>query len=88
MLRKIRLNALQAASLTVVGPRRASTRSFNVFNVPFFFESYDELNAVVEKLTPTAEAAGRGQGLRAGALGPRRLAAGLLEAAGADAWPI
>jgi len=24
-----------------------------VFNVPFFFESYDELNYVVAKLTPT-----------------------------------
>jgi TRAP-type C4-dicarboxylate transport system substrate-binding protein len=50
-LRKIRLGALQAASLTVVGLASLDP-AFNVFNVPFFFESYDELNAVVEKLTP------------------------------------
>lgn len=52
VLRKIRLNALQGASLTVVG-LSAIDWSFNVFNIPFFFQSYDELNAVIEKLTPT-----------------------------------
>jgi TRAP-type C4-dicarboxylate transport system substrate-binding protein len=52
VLRKMRLDALQAASLTVVGLATIDP-SFNVFNVPFFFNSYDELNAVVEKLTPT-----------------------------------
>src|SRR5262245_15721390 len=51
VLRKIRLDALQAASLTVVGLANIDP-AFNVFNVPFFFESYDELNAVVEKMTP------------------------------------
>jgi TRAP-type C4-dicarboxylate transport system substrate-binding protein len=51
VLRKIRLNALQGASLTVVGLATIDA-SFNVFNIPFFFQSYDELNAVVEKLTP------------------------------------
>ncbi len=51
VLRKMRLNALQGASLTVVG-LAAIDPSFNVFNIPFFFQSYDELNAVVEKLTP------------------------------------
>ena len=51
VLRKMRLDALQAASLTVVGLASIDP-AFNVFNVPFFFESYDELNAVVEKLTP------------------------------------
>lgn len=51
-LRKIRLNALQAASFTVVGLASIDP-AFNVFNIPFFFQSYDELNAVVEKLTPT-----------------------------------
>jgi TRAP-type C4-dicarboxylate transport system substrate-binding protein len=51
VLRKIRLNALQAASLTAVGLASVDW-SFNVFNLPFFFESYDELNAVIEKLTP------------------------------------
>jgi TRAP-type C4-dicarboxylate transport system substrate-binding protein len=51
VLRKMRVGALQGASLTVVGLANIDS-SFNVFNVPFFFESYDELNAVVEKLTP------------------------------------
>jgi len=51
VLRKMRLGALQGASFTVVGLAGIDP-SFNVFNVPFFFESYDELNAVVQKLTP------------------------------------
>ena len=51
VLRKMRLDALQAASLTVVGLGTLDS-SFNVFDVPFFFESYDELNEVTEKLTP------------------------------------
>lgn len=51
VLRKMRLDALQAASLTVVGLASLDP-AFNAFNLPFFFESYDELNAVVEKLTP------------------------------------
>jgi TRAP-type transport system periplasmic protein len=51
VLRKIRLNSLQAASLTAVGLANIDW-SFNVFNLPFFFENYDELNAVLEKLTP------------------------------------
>ena len=51
VLRKMRLNALQAASLTVVGLASIDP-AFNVFNVPFFFKSYDELNGVVESLSP------------------------------------
>ena len=51
VLRKMRLNALQAASLTGVGLGSIDA-SFNVFDVPFFFESYDELNAVTAALTP------------------------------------
>jgi len=52
VLRKMRLDALQAASLTVVGLASIDA-AFNVFNVPFFFESYEELNQVLQKLTPT-----------------------------------
>ena len=52
VLRKIRLGALQAASLTVIGLGNIDG-AFNVFNVPFFFDNYDELNAVIEQLTPT-----------------------------------
>jgi TRAP-type C4-dicarboxylate transport system substrate-binding protein len=51
VLRKMRLGSLQGASFTVVG-LGVIDPSFNVFNVPFFFGSYDELNAVVQKLTP------------------------------------
>lgn len=51
VLRKIRLNALQAAALTSVGLSGIDP-AFSVFNVPFFFENYDELNAVLENLTP------------------------------------
>ena len=49
VLRKMRLDALQAAAFTA-GGLGSIDASFNVFDVPFFFESYDELN---EKLTPT-----------------------------------
>src|SRR5439155_5638899 len=52
VLRKMRLDALQAGAFTNTGLGMIDP-SFNVFNVPFFFESYEELNDVVAKLTPT-----------------------------------
>jgi TRAP-type C4-dicarboxylate transport system substrate-binding protein len=52
VLRKLRLDALQAAAFTAVGLGSIDS-AFNVFDIPFFFESYDELNYVTEKLTPT-----------------------------------
>jgi len=51
VLRKMRVDALQAAALTGVGLGSIDA-SFNVFNIPFFFNSYDELNEVTAKLTP------------------------------------
>jgi TRAP-type C4-dicarboxylate transport system substrate-binding protein len=51
VLRKMRLDALQAAAFTAVGLGTIDA-SFNVFDIPFFFESYDELNDVTDKLTP------------------------------------
>ena len=51
VLRKMRLDALQAASFTAIGLGSIDA-AFNIFDVPFFFESYDELNYVTEKLTP------------------------------------
>src|SRR5262249_4859431 len=51
VLRKMRLDALQAASLSAVGLGSIDA-SFNVFDIPFFFDSYDELNYVTDKLTP------------------------------------
>ena len=58
--------------------------AFNVFDVPFFFESYDELNDVTDKLTPVDPQAHRAEGFRPAQLGPRRVAAGVHEEAGAD----
>jgi TRAP-type C4-dicarboxylate transport system substrate-binding protein len=51
VLRKIRLGALQGASLTGVGLANIDG-AFSVFSIPFFFESDDELNAVLQKMTP------------------------------------
>ncbi len=51
VLRKMRLDALQAAAFTSVGLGSIDW-SFNVFDIPFFFDSYDELNYVTDKLTP------------------------------------
>src|SRR5437899_3949408 len=51
VLRKMRLDALQAAAFTAVGLGSLDS-AFNVFDIPFFFESYDELNYVTGKLTP------------------------------------
>jgi TRAP-type C4-dicarboxylate transport system substrate-binding protein len=51
VLRKMRVDALQAAAFTAVGLGTIDA-SFNVFDIPFFFESYDELNYVTAQLTP------------------------------------
>jgi TRAP-type C4-dicarboxylate transport system substrate-binding protein len=51
VLRKMRLDAIQAAAFTVVGLGQIDW-AFNVFDIPFFFDSYDELNYVTDKLTP------------------------------------
>src|ERR1043166_1896890 len=51
VLRKMRLDALQAAAFTG-GGLAGIDPAFNLFNLPFFFESYDELNAVTDALTP------------------------------------
>src|SRR5262250_3984147 len=51
ILRKMRVDALQAAAFTAVGLGSIDA-SFNVFDIPFFFASYDELNYVTDKLTP------------------------------------
>ena len=61
VLRKMRLDALQAAALTGLGLGTIDS-SFNLFNIPFFFESYDELNAVVEALTPAIAKRVEGKG--------------------------
>src|SRR5262249_53431654 len=45
VLRKLRLGSLQAAAFTSVGLGSIDA-AFNVFGLPFFFESYDELDSV------------------------------------------
>jgi TRAP-type C4-dicarboxylate transport system substrate-binding protein len=52
VVRKMNLGVLQAAALTVIGLAEID-QAFNVFSIPFFFDSYDELNYVIEKLEPT-----------------------------------
>ena len=47
----MRLDALQAAAFTAVGLGTIDS-AFNVFDIPFFFDNYDELNYVTDKLTP------------------------------------
>src|SRR5262245_22054851 len=51
VLRKMRLDALQAAAFSAVGLGSIDS-AFNVFDFPFCFDSYDELNYVTDKLTP------------------------------------
>jgi TRAP-type C4-dicarboxylate transport system substrate-binding protein len=51
---KMRLGALQGAALTVIGLGQIDP-SFNAFAVPFFYDSYDELQAVRAALTPDLE---------------------------------
>jgi len=54
VVRKMNLGTLQAAAITIVGLSDID-RAFNVFTIPFFFDSYDELNHVIEKLEPMLE---------------------------------
>ena len=51
VLRKMRLDAVQAAAFSAVGLGTIDA-AFNIFDIPFFFDSYDELNYVTDKLTP------------------------------------
>lgn len=55
IVRKMRLNQLQAASVTAVGLATID-EAFNVFGIPFFFESDTELTHVIDKLTPMLKA--------------------------------
>lgn len=51
IVRKMRLNQLQAASLTAVG-LLAIDQAFNVLTIPLFYDDYDEFLHVVDRLTP------------------------------------
>jgi TRAP-type C4-dicarboxylate transport system substrate-binding protein len=56
IIRKIRTSGqLNAAALSIIGLGNLDS-AFNVFSIPMFFESYDELHHVMDKLEPTLKA--------------------------------
>jgi TRAP-type C4-dicarboxylate transport system substrate-binding protein len=59
---KMRLGVLQAAALTILGLAHVD-EGFNVFAIPFFYESYAELHHVMAALTPELEARLEAKGL-------------------------
>lgn len=54
VLRKMRIGQLHAGTLSVVGLSEIEP-AFNVLGIPLFFDSYDELFHVLEKLRPDLE---------------------------------
>lgn len=52
MVRKLRIGQIQASALTVMGLSDIDP-SFLVFGIPMFFDSYDELLYVLDKMEPT-----------------------------------
>lgn len=54
VVRKMRVGQLHAAALTVTG-LIAIDKSFEIFQIPFFFASWEELYYVLEKLRPELE---------------------------------
>jgi TRAP-type transport system periplasmic protein len=51
VIRKMRIGQLQAAAVTVAGLAQIDP-AFKAFTVPMFFDSYPELRAVLDKMTP------------------------------------
>jgi len=51
IVRKMRIGQLQAAAITTAG-LSALDPSFKLFSIPMFFESYDELHAVLSVMEP------------------------------------
>jgi TRAP-type C4-dicarboxylate transport system substrate-binding protein len=58
---KMRLGVLQASSLTIIGLAQID-EGFNVFAIPFFYDSYAELHHVMAALTPALEERLRARG--------------------------
>lgn len=52
IVRKMRIGQLHAGTITLAGLTEIDS-SFNLFNVPMFFESYEEYFYVLEQLEPT-----------------------------------
>lgn len=51
VLLKLKAGTLDAAAFSLIGLCQIDD-AFNVFGIPLFYESYDELNQVAERLTP------------------------------------
>jgi TRAP-type transport system periplasmic protein len=51
IVRRMPFDNPSAAALTIVGLAEIDP-AFNVFSTPFFFDSYDELNYVIDRMTP------------------------------------
>jgi TRAP-type C4-dicarboxylate transport system substrate-binding protein len=51
IVRRMRFDNPQAAALTVIGLSDID-EAFSVFSMPFFFDSYDELYYVIDRVTP------------------------------------
>jgi len=51
VIRKMRIGQLQAAAVTVAGLAQIDP-AFKAFTIPMFFDSYPELRAVLDKMTP------------------------------------
>ncbi len=54
VVRKMRIGQLHAAAITVAGLSEID-KGFEIFEIPMFFESYDELFYVLEKMRPELE---------------------------------
>jgi TRAP-type C4-dicarboxylate transport system substrate-binding protein len=63
MIKRMNFNQLQAASFSVIGLTEID-EAFNVFAIPMFYQSYGELNHVMEKLTPALDARLQAKGFR------------------------
>ena len=74
---RMAVDGLQAATLMAAGLAEID-EAFNVFGIPFFFESDAELAHVQQKLTPMIASA-CGEEVSPGQLGQRRLDSALLE---------
>lgn len=54
MIKRMRFNQLQAASLSVVGLSEIDD-AFSVFSIPMFYDSYEEVNHVLKRLAPVLD---------------------------------
>jgi TRAP-type C4-dicarboxylate transport system substrate-binding protein len=63
MIKRMNFNQLQAASFSIIGLSEIDD-AFSVFSIPLFYDSYDELNHVIEKLTPALDARLQARGFR------------------------